>query len=215
MAAAGAAAVAANGFGLPDGDGGTPAHSALPPATAQVTRQTLLDTQTETGDLGYGDTTKVASRLSGTLTGLPVPGSTVKRGQAIFRIDNAPVVLLYGKLPAYRALSTGAEGGDVKQFEQNLSALGYDGFTVDDEYTASTASAVKQWQEDLGLTETGTVELGRVVYVAGAVRVDSYDAELGDAAQPGESVLSYTGSNRVVTVELDVEDQRLAKKGPR
>ncbi|WP_425571460.1 efflux RND transporter periplasmic adaptor subunit [Phytohabitans rumicis] len=213
MAAAGAAAVAANGFGLPDGDGGTPAHSALPPATAQVTRQTLLDTQTETGDLGYGDTTKVASRLSGTLTGLPVPGSTVKRGQAIFRIDNAPVVLLYGKLPAYRALSTGAEGGDVKQFEQNLSALGYDGFTVDDEYTASTASAVKQWQEDLGLTETGTVELGRVVYVAGAVRVDSYDAELGDAAQPGESVLSYTGSNRVVTVELDVEDQRLAKKG--
>jgi len=52
----------------------------------------------------------------------------------------------------------------------NLSALGYDGFTVDEEYTASTADAVREWQEDLDLPETGTVELGRVLYAAGAWR---------------------------------------------
>jgi peptidoglycan hydrolase-like protein with peptidoglycan-binding domain len=219
VAVAGAAAAAATGFGFGfdpvsgKGEQGEGAGGGLPPETAQVSRQTLVDMQTESGELGYGDATTVSGRVGGTVTGLPATGSTVKRGQALYRLDNTPVLLLYGSLPAYRALSPGAEGADVKQFEQNLRALGYDGFTVDDEYSASTASAVKEWQEDLGLPETGTVELGRIVYAAGAVRVDSHEAAVGDAVQPGTAVLSYTGSARVVTVELDMADQRLAKKG--
>jgi multidrug efflux system membrane fusion protein len=82
---------------------------------------------------------------------------------------------------------------------------------VDDEYSDATADAVKQWQEDLGLTETGTVEPGRVVYAAGQVRVDTLKASVGGAAQPGQEVLTYTGTARVVTVELDVSDTRLAR----
>jgi peptidoglycan hydrolase-like protein with peptidoglycan-binding domain len=101
----------------------------------------------------------------------------------------------------------------VAQFERNLRALGYDGFTVDDEYTSGTADAVRQWQEDLGLPETGTVEPGRVVYAAGQVRIDSREAAVGDAAQPGKGVLVITGTTRLVTVKLDVDDQRLARRG--
>lgn len=201
------------GFGLPSGENRGQAHGGLPPATAKVTRQTLVDTQTERGELGYGDATTVTGRLGGTLTGLPATGSTIKRGQALYRIDNTPVVLLYGPLPAYRALSAETEGADVKQLERNLSALGYTGFTVDDEYTDATADAVEAWQEDLGLPETGTVELGRVVYASGPVRIDTLKVAVGDAAQPGTAVLAYTASARVVTVELDVSDQRLAKEG--
>jgi membrane fusion protein, multidrug efflux system len=211
--AVGAAAAAANGFGLPDGEGRGAAHSDAPPATANVTRQTLVDTQTESGELGYGDATTLSGRVSGTVTGLPATGTVVKRGQALYRVDNTPVVLLYGSLPTYRALAVGVAGDDIKQFEQNLRALGYTGFTVDDEYSAATADAVKEWQADLGLTETGTVELGRVVYAAGAVRVDTVTAAVGGPAQPGQEVLSYSGTARVVTVELDVSDQRLARKG--
>lgn len=211
-----AAAAAANGFGLGTalrGDQRRDTGGGLPPATAQVTRQTLVDTQSESGELSYGEATTVNCRLGGTVTALPAPGAAVKRGQAIYRVDNAPVVLLYGVLPAYRALAVGAEGADVKQFEQNLYALGYRGFAVDDEYTGDTADAVKEWQDDLGLPETGTVELGRVVYAAGPVRVDTRKVAVGDAVQPGTALLTYTGAARVVTVELDVADQRLARKG--
>ncbi|PZG02005.1 peptidoglycan-binding protein [Micromonospora deserti] len=210
---AGAAAVVGFGGRLRGSDDQADAGGALPPQTARVTRQTLVDTQTRSSELGYGDTTTFASRLTGTVTSLPDIGSTRKRGQAIYRIDNTPVVLLYGSLPAYRALSVGTEGDDVKQFEQNLQELGFSGFTVDSEYTASTAKAVQRWQKDLNLLQTGTVELGRVSYAAGPVRVDTLKAAVGEMTQPGTALLACTGTSRVITVELDVDDQRLASNG--
>jgi peptidoglycan hydrolase-like protein with peptidoglycan-binding domain len=214
--ALGGAAGAAAGFGsgLRGGDGGSGKGSGLPPATAKVTRQTLLDTQTEDGDLGYGDETKLAGRLTGTVTALPAPGSVVKRGEALYRVDNTPVVLLYGSLPAYRALAPNTAGPDVKQFEQNLYDLGYRGFTVDEKYSDTTATAVKKWQKDLGLPQTGSVDLGRVVYAAGVVRVSAQKAAVGDSlGGPDATVLTYTGTARVVTVELDVSDARLVHAG--
>jgi peptidoglycan hydrolase-like protein with peptidoglycan-binding domain len=211
--AVGAATAAATGYRFSGAKSTAQTQSDLPPATAKVTRQTLADTQQESGTLGYGDDTTLSARLGGTVTGLPVPGTAIKRGQALYRVDNTPVLLLYGTLPAYRALATGTKGADVKEFEQNLYALGYRGFTVDDTYSASTATAVKQWQDDLGLTKTGTVELGRVAYAAGALRVDALQAAVGDVAGPGADLFSYTGTARVVTVELSVDEQRLAIKG--
>jgi peptidoglycan hydrolase-like protein with peptidoglycan-binding domain len=172
-----------------------------------------VDTQTKTGTLGHGSATVLSSKLTGTLTHMPAVGATDRRGKAVYRVDDTPVTLLYGSLPAYRALSPGLEGADVEQFERNLRALGYDGFTVDDSYTSQTAAAVRDWQEDLGLPETGAVELGRVVYAAGPVRVDAHEAATGDALQPGTQVLSVTGTMQVVTVELEVSEQQLASKG--
>jgi peptidoglycan hydrolase-like protein with peptidoglycan-binding domain len=208
---------AATGLGFGADNGGNDKRGAtggsLPPATAKVTRQTLFDTQTEDGKLGHGDTSSATSRLQGTVTALAASGTTVKRGDAFSRIDNGPVLLLYGSLPAYRALSTGTKGSDVKQFEENLTALGYRGFTVDDTFTASTAVAVKKWQKNLGLTQTGTVELGRVFYTPGEIRVEAQKVSVGDPVQPGTALLSYTAMVRVVTVELDVSDQRLVRNG--
>jgi peptidoglycan hydrolase-like protein with peptidoglycan-binding domain len=210
--AAGAAAAATIGFGFGD-DGGSSPAAALPPATATVTRQTLDDTQTVDGTLGYGDTSALTARSGGTVTALPYPGSVITRGKPIYRVDDQPIVLMYGGVPAYRALRPGDEGADVKQLEQNLRALGHTGFTVDDEYTSATADAVRDWQEDLGVAETGRVELGRVVFAPGPIRVDSVQAKLGGPA--GQEVLAYTGTSRVITVQLDIADQRLAKRGTR
>ncbi|GAA3618099.1 peptidoglycan-binding protein [Nonomuraea rosea] len=189
------------------------AAGGLPPATTKVTRQTLVDTQTKAGTLGHGPQTVLSSKLAGTLTRVPAVGATVKRGKTVYRVDDTPVMLLYGSLPAYRALSPGVEGTDVEQFERNLRALGYDGFTLDETYSSQTATAVREWQEDLGLPQTGTVELGRVVYTVGPVRVDAHKATAGDALQPGTAVLAVTGTTRVVTVELEVSEQHLATKG--
>jgi len=183
------------------------------PATAEVVQQTLTETITVSGDLGYGDVVGLDCFLNGTYTALPAVGDVIGRGDEIFAVDDQPVVLLYGNLPAFRSLTPGAEGSDVKQFEKNLAKLGYDGFTVDDEYTDATADAVKEWQEDLGLEETGMVDLGRVVYAPGKIRVDAANVELGDPAGPGAALLDYTGLDKVVTVEVELEDQELVTVG--
>jgi peptidoglycan hydrolase-like protein with peptidoglycan-binding domain len=210
LAAGGAAAVIIQGrTGQADGQ----VAVELPPNTAEVTRQTLNDAQTADGELGYGPATTVVSRLPGTITSLPGSGSQVERGQAMYKVDDKAVTLMYGQTPAYRALTVGSQGPDVRQLEENLSALGYSGFTVDDEYTSATATAFSRWQESQGLTETGVVELGRVVFAPGAIRVDSLEAEQGQPVAPGQKVLTYTGTAKAVTVDLDVADQRLAKKG--
>ncbi|MEV8516266.1 peptidoglycan-binding protein [Dactylosporangium sp. NPDC051484] len=215
-AAAAAAAVgvaAAAGFGLPDRGSDAQTRSQTPAKTAQVTKQTLVDTQTEDGELSHGDTKTVVGKLPGTVTELPAVGASLQRGQSVYRVDNTPVVLLYGTLPAYRTLAPGVKGADVKQFEQNLAALGYTGFTVDEEYSSSTGAAVRKWQGDLGLTKTGTVDLGRVLYASGPVRVDERKAAVGDPAGPGATLLTYTGTASVVTVDLNAADQRMAKPG--
>ena len=101
------------------------ANPALPPATAKVARTTLVETNKVSGTLGYADPTPISTAGTGTLTWIAPVGSTVKRGEPLFKVDERPVVALYGALPLYRALRTGVKGTDVKQLEENLSKLGY------------------------------------------------------------------------------------------
>jgi peptidoglycan hydrolase-like protein with peptidoglycan-binding domain len=206
-----AAAGAAYGFGF-GGDGAAPTGSRLPPATATVTRTSLTETRNVSGTLGFGDQVAVLARAGqGTVTWLAPVGSTVARGQPMYKVDDRPVVLLYGATPPYRVLRSGLTGTDVRQLESNLAVLGYPGFTVDDEYTGATADAVRAWQEDLGVDATGTVDPGRVVLAPDAVRVAGHRAVPG--APTGGEVLGYTGTTRAVTVALDVADQHLVRAG--
>ena len=219
LAVAGASAVVLGGtaaavLGPGTGDGNKAnADTSMPPQTTKVTRQTLLDTSTTAGELGFGAATSASSRLNGTVTRLPSVGETVTRGESLYEVDDVPVALMYGSLPAYRELRTGVEGADVEQFEANLAALGYTGFDVDEEFTSNTAAAVERWQEDRDLEETGVVALGSVVFAPAKVRVDSLAAEEGSATAPGQEVLAFTGTAKAVTVEIETEEQRLAKKG--
>ncbi|WP_231332324.1 peptidoglycan-binding protein [Actinomadura graeca] len=214
LGAAGAVAVGAAGLATAGlGGGGDPSarHGTPPPATAPVERTTLVETQQVDGTLGYGGEHTVSGAGRGTLTWLAAPGSVIARGRPVYRIDDAPVPLLYGRLPLYRTLRAGMKGADVLQFERNLRALGYTGFTVDREYGTGTAAAVRRWQEALGVAETGTVAPGSVVITPGEIRVAARKTPVG--GRPGGAVLTYTGTARVVGVDLDVRYQRLAKKG--
>lgn len=181
--------------------------------TADITRETLIDRENHDGSLGHGDSSTITGRAAGTITWLPAAGSTIARGKALYRIDNEPVVLLYGKLPAYRELRSGTEGADVLQFERNLWALGLRGFTVDDEYTSASASAVREWQDDLGVPETGRVDNGRIAYAASSIRVEALTSQNGADVQPGTELFTVTGTRLVATVELDMDSQRLARRG--
>ncbi|WP_141576309.1 efflux RND transporter periplasmic adaptor subunit [Actinomadura sp. WMMA1423] len=213
LSAAGVVVAGGTGLATVGLGGGEPAaeHGSPPPATASIERTTLVETQDVDGTLGYGSTRTISSTGHGTLTWLAGEGAVVSRGRSVYRVDNKPVPLLYGTLPLYRRLAEGTEGVDVLQFERNLRALGYTGFTVDKTFDGSTADAVKRWQDDLGVTETGRIEPGAAVVAPGRIRVDDRKASVGDRV--GGPVLTYTGTSRVVSVDLDIEYRRLVRKG--
>jgi peptidoglycan hydrolase-like protein with peptidoglycan-binding domain len=205
-AVAGAAAAAALGvFG--GGGAETPAASNLPPATAEVAVGTLVATEELDGTLGYGTTSTVLAAGSGIVTWRPGVGETIERGGTVYSVNAEPVVLIYGKLPFFRSLTVGNTGPDVEQLEENLAELGYGDFTVDNEYTDATADVVAAWQEDVGLAETGVFDPATATVADGPIRVAELLVPLGGAAS-GE-VLSYTGTDRQITVTLEVADQQL------
>ena len=79
-----------------------------PPApvlsTATVVRTDLTTTATYQGTIGFDALRTVAGTGPGTITHLPAGGSVVKRGQALFWVNDQPVVLFYGTIPLFRAL---------------------------------------------------------------------------------------------------------------
>lgn len=212
LAAAGIVTASAIGFG-----GSVPqveaTSSGLPPATAEVKQGTLTQTQSVSGSLSYGPVTTVPAKADGTLTWLPAPGQVLKPGEPLFKIDNDQVQLFKGKLPPYRTLSEGDSGPDVKQLEQNLKAQGYDDIVIDNYFGSTTTEAVYDWQDDHGLPENGEVSPGQLVVVPGAIRVADVLAPVGSGVSPGSEVISYTGTDRVVQIDLDVDKQQFVKIG--
>jgi peptidoglycan hydrolase-like protein with peptidoglycan-binding domain len=166
-------------------DTGVPAGD----TTASVTRRTLSESSTVSGTLGYGTTLELYDRLGGTFTWLPPVGAVIDRGGALWRIDDLPVVLMYGSVPAYRTLKEGvSDGPDVTELNENLIDLGFDPYGAitasspegdDEAFSEATAAAVKRLQKADGLPETGEVELGRVVFAPGARRVTDVKVTLG------------------------------------
>jgi peptidoglycan hydrolase-like protein with peptidoglycan-binding domain len=151
---------------------------------------------------------------SGTVTGLARPGSVITRGAALYSLDGHPIVLMYGSLPAYRGFHVGMTGGgDVLELEENLAALGFDPGSVDGAFTASTAAAVARWQGSLGLRKSGTVALGRIVFLPGPRRIGQLKTSVGSVLGAGAQVLDTSSTRRVVSVALDASLQRLAHAG--
>jgi peptidoglycan hydrolase-like protein with peptidoglycan-binding domain len=151
---------------------------------------------------------------SGTVTGLARPGSVVRRGGRLYSLDGDPIVLMYGSLPAYRSFRTGmTDGRDVLELEENLAALGFDPGTVDEAFTVSTAAAVKAWQASVGLRRSGSLALGRIVFLPGPRRIGQLKTSPGSVLGAGAQVLDTSSTKRVVSVELDASLQSLAHRG--
>jgi peptidoglycan hydrolase-like protein with peptidoglycan-binding domain len=174
---------------------------------------TLTQTEQVDGTLSYGTAHTVSPQGSGTITWLPAGRAVIRRGQPVYKIDNQPVPLFYGSLPFYRQLTSGDTGPDVRELEQNLAALGYTGFTVDNTYSWATDLAVRSWQDDLGRTQTGTFDPASVVLAPGKIRIASLGAQLGDHASG--PALTYTGTTRAVHIDLDAALQQLVERGTR
>jgi peptidoglycan hydrolase-like protein with peptidoglycan-binding domain len=133
-------------------------------------------------------------------------GTVIDFGDELLRIDDRPVVLAGGVLPMYRELllaSDHLEGDDVRQLQQLLLDLGFDDdgrLEADGDFGAATGRAVEDWQESLGLPETGRVDGSVLVFsptplrIASELRVGTAFERL-DVTEPGAAVTVET-SNR-------------------
>lgn len=178
-----------------------------------VTRTALSSATQVDGSLGFGDTYTVLGSGSGVITWVPALGDVIVRGKAVYKVDGHSVPLFYGTTPFWRSLESGKTSGyDVLELERNLKALGYGkDMTVDRTFTWATKSAIKEWQDDLGVDETGTLSPGEVVVLPQSIRVTEVNAV--PSGQAGGTVLTASGTERLVTVKMPVSSQDLAKKG--
>ena len=218
VAAAGAAAVVAAVVLLAGGDEAPPVRAASATATAAVERRDLVDRESVGGTLGYADAAALLAGATGVVTGLPEPGSVIRRGEALYRLDDEPAAwLLYGSLPAWRDFSSAmTDGEDVRQLERNLRALGHDpdgDMTVDDDWDWATTAAVLRFQDERGLAEDGTLTRGEVSFRDGAARVGELRAALGQSVASGAQIADLSTTRRVVMVDLEATRQSLAREG--
>ena len=176
-------------------------------ATTLIRRQDLVELDTETGTLGYADSRTVVDRLAGTVTWLPSPGAVVGANHTLYKVDGKPVVLFDGAVPMYRALGPRtSDGPDVRELERNLRAFGYGAMTVDEHWDTATTAAVERWQRAHGLTASGTIDLGRIVFQPGARRVAALSVTLGASLGGGGGTrgasLSSSDAGRTAFVAL-------------
>ena len=69
----------------------------------------LLEEESYEATLESAAADPIRTQLSGTVTATVAAASTVEEGDVLFTVDGAPVVLLYGDIPAYRALALAEE----------------------------------------------------------------------------------------------------------
>lgn len=185
-------------------------------ATAPVVRTTLTNTVQVGGSIGYAGSYAIAARSGAgtTYTWLPRAGDIIKQDEPVYTLDNQPVPLLYGPIPAYRTFSLGMSSGpDVRELTRDLIALGYGaGLARSNSFASATAAAVQRWQRALGLPVTGKIPLGEVVFEPGPIRVTSVAVSAGAPADGG-TVLTATSTTPIVNVDLDVSDEYLVKPG--
>src|SRR5215813_7239956 len=215
VAAAGVAVAVTGPFAGAGHAGGGPAAGGYPTSLSAIARRLLQSQTNVSATLGYAGSYTVTGH-GGTLTWLPAPGRVIGQGQVLYRVGNGtPVFLLYGRVPAWRALAAGVHGADVRQLNRALVALGCaTGAQLDPAskyFTAETTYAVERLQARLGLPQTGALPLGQAVFLPSAIRVTTVPGALGaPAAGP---VLAATSARHVVTIALDAAQQSQVQAG--
>jgi peptidoglycan hydrolase-like protein with peptidoglycan-binding domain len=182
-------------------------------ATAKVERRKLGKETRYSGTLKYNDSrTLTAPAAAGatagatrTVTSIANQGAALDRGTVVYQLDTQPTVVLFGTKPMYRALSRDSSNGvDIRQLEQNMVELGYDPdrkIVVDDVYDEATASAVRRWQEALGITVDGKVPQSLVTFLPGRSVVSKVSASVGGQVAAGAALVDVVVTESKASVK--------------
>ena len=182
-----------------------------------MTRQTLVDTESVDGDARLRRPPRARAAGSAARSpGSPDAGTVVAAGQAALpgrrQAGHAAVRRAAGvPAAARRASRAPTSSSSSRTWRARLHRV-----HRRRRVHPATADAVREWQDDLGLTETGRVELGRVVFAAGRGPGRQPQAAVGDARRARARRCSPTPApTRLVTVELDVGRPAAGQQGRR
>lgn len=194
-----------------DSSDANPTTQGAQPNTAKVTKGDLSALVSVNGALTYvarsdGSPYTAVNQARGTFTDLPAAGDKVECGDVFYRVDDRPVLLLCGNIPAYRDLSIGAAGKDVRQLNRDLEVDG-------DTFTTQTQNALTRLQRDKGLVATGALGFDDAVFLPASLRVSKVTATVGGPAQPGRPIAEATSSTVVVRADLEASQQGKVKEG--
>lgn len=185
--------------------------------TAEVVRRDLIDTEEFSGTLGFGDPEPLYTNTSGIVTGrLPEEGEVLDVGATLFEVNSYPVVLLRGDRPMYRPFQSQMEDGpDVQQLEQALADMeipGYEEMTVNENFTPVTEDVVQEWQNRLGVDETGIIDMGFVVFIEEPFRISSVNVTVGQQLGPQAAAFSITGQYQEIVSNIDPGDAEIVNE---
>lgn len=138
----------------------TPSPSVI---TGTVGRTVLAETVTVQGTVTAGQTLSVTGAETApagddpVVTMMPLHvGEEVYPGQLLAEVSGRPLIVLPGKLPAYRALLPGDTGPDVLQLQQALIGLSYDIADTPGTFSDSTEAALVALYTRLGYSPPTT-----------------------------------------------------------
>lgn len=178
-------------------------------STATVVRTDLVTAQLTAATLGHGTSPPVVNQFAGIYTALAAPASTVVRGGVLYRVDNRPVVLMLGAIPAWRPFGAGMpDGPDVRELEANLIALGDAAglfSAASAHFSSQTATAVERWQAQVGDPADGAVPLGAIAFLPGPVIVGAPSVVVGQAAAPEQQPFAVGTTTREANVSLNAQ----------
>lgn len=193
--------------------------------TVSVSRGDLVEESEANGTVGYGDPATLPIDATGMVTKSPESGDLLQPGDELVRIADRPVTLAQGTQPLYRELrrvSTSERdaanekiglqtGADVEQLQAFLIDAGFDDkgrLEVDGEFGLSTERAVKAWQREVGHVATGKVDRTQLVFVDGAIRIDS-----APAVGTQFSSVTSTANKPVVSVRVTSKQRSFYEVG--
>ncbi|RFA07123.1 hypothetical protein B7R21_16840 [Subtercola boreus] len=211
------AAVAVGGLWILTGAGNNAAVGAAdktPSATEAVQQGDLAGSTTVTGTLRYADRRSIQSATGGTITALPAEGAVISLGGRLYSVNNIPIFLLRGGLPAWRSFESGMDNGpDVKQLEESLRDLGHFSDEPDERFTWATVEAVKAWQDANGLDDTGTLPLGSFVFSSSDLRIGTVTVKVGDLVGAGTGLFDASSTTQIIETNIPLAEQQLAVIG--
>lgn len=181
---------------------------AAEPATYTVSEGVISRVFEYTASAEWLSRPQATNAASGTVTSVEVsPGQAVGVGDAVYSINERPVVAAVGAVPMYRDLSVGAEGRDVQQVQEFLADQGYYQSEPSGTFTNGTAYAVRAWQRGLGVPDDGVVRRGDFMFAPELpVRVLLDDGiAVGREISPGSDAIAALSEAPEFTVTLSQE----------
>lgn len=175
--------------------------------TAQASVGDVKEVISGTGNVEITQTYPLVLQSQGVIDRILVKeGDAVELGQQLLSVNGSPLYAIKGDSPIYRQIASGNTGDDVKWVQQSLKDMGYSN-TVDGDYGSGTISALNDFQDHKGLTET--TKVGPDTFQAFPLPLVVMDLAVkqGDSASSGTVAMTLANpSDLQIVVEVNEID---------